>query len=741
MKTVSRALLLILLLLFPKGSMAAEPPPPLPPGMTQLQFDQLVESIARAVAKKLDDEGVTSSKANKNADDKAKPSSALAEDQATDPTSVRVTAFVSRAEAVLSAYPALRSNFARIPVLLDQSPRGGRSLWGFLALLTSVAIAAVGSEVLLRVALGRWRERLQRDAARSVPLAHRWPPLLALIGIDALALGAVWLVSYVAIGIWFPETDGQGKFAAGILTAIFAWRLYVGAFRIVLRPDLPLARIAQISDADAALVYRCVSIVSFFVFCMRIVHRVLTAIGTPLESIAAGQLPGTALELAIFVGAAYASRDAVRAWFSGIAGQSRLGRVMATRWLSIAIPFFTALALTQIYSAISLQIEVPTALLLTFNVIVGLIFFETLVAYFMRHTARDGNETAPAETAAPPRHAISRCLRVAVLILAAGIIAQTWIVDVLAILEPSGWRSLTHSSIVAGSTLFVAFVAWETVEFIARRHAAPASAIGPDGQARGEAEPEATRLATIMPVLRVTLLILIGLVALLVVLSELGVNIAPILAGASVFGLAISFGSQTLVRDVVSGIFYLADDAFRVGEYIDCGKAKGTVESFTMRSVRLRHQNGPVHTIPFGQLGQITNFSRDWSTVKFALRFMGNTDLEKLRKIVKAIGIEMMEDPDLKGEILEPLKMMGVVDIADSALVVRFKFTARPGNPTIIQRNAMKRMVRAFQDAGIVFGNAFVAVQTVGGPTEPSVGAAASLAIAKQKAEAAALGS
>ena len=89
-------------------------------------------------------------------------------------------------------------------------------------------------------------------------------------------------------------------------------------------------------------------------------------------------------------------------------------------------------------------------------------------------------------------------------------------------------------------------------------------------------------------------------------------NITPLIAGASVFGLAISFGSQTLVRDIVSGIFYLTDDAFRVGEYIDCGKAKGTVEGFTLRSIRLRHQNGQVHTIPFGQLGQITNFSRDW---------------------------------------------------------------------------------------------------------------------------------
>ena len=99
----------------------------------------------------------------------------------------------------------------------------------------------------------------------------------------------------------------------------------------------------------------------------------------------------------------------------------------------------------------------------------------------------------------------------------------------------------------------------------------------------------------------------------------------------------------------MSGIFYLADDAFRVGEYIDCGKAKGTVEGFTLRSIKLRHQNGQVHTIPFGQLGQITNFSRDWITVKFNLRFARDTDIEKLRKAAKKIGADMMEDPGVQG--------------------------------------------------------------------------------------------
>jgi small-conductance mechanosensitive channel len=112
-----------------------------------------------------------------------------------------------------------------------------------------------------------------------------------------------------------------------------------------------------------------------------------------------------------------------------------------------------------------------------------------------------------------------------------------------------------------------------------------------------------------------------------------------------------------------------------------------------------------VHTIPFGQLGQITNFSRDWITVKFNLRFARDTDLEKLRKASKKIGAEMMELPAVKAEILAPFKMQGVADIADNALLVRFKFTARPGNPAMIQREAMKRMFSTLPGLGIEFAS------------------------------------
>ncbi len=139
-----------------------------------------------------------------------------------------------------------------------------------------------------------------------------------------------------------------------------------------------------------------------------------------------------------------------------------------------------------------------------------------------------------------------------------------------------------------------------------------------------------------------------------------------------------------------------------------------------------------MHTIPFGQLGQITNFSRDWTTVKFNLRFARDTDIEKLRKAVKQIGLQQAEEAEFKADIMTPLKMQGVADITDTALVVRFKFMVRPTNPSLMQRDAIKRMIREFPALGINFANAYISVQTMGSPE--AAGAAAAQLMREQPA-------
>ncbi|WP_068075039.1 mechanosensitive ion channel family protein [Methylobacterium sp. CCH7-A2] len=261
------------------------------------------------------------------------------------------------------------------------------------------------------------------------------------------------------------------------------------------------------------------------------------------------------------------------------------------------------------------------------------------------------------------------------------------------------------AAFLIGYLLFEGVSAWLTARFVPPSRASQLLA--------DEDEPTpASRLSTVVPVARGFLAALILGVSALVALATLGLDTTPLLAGAGIFGLAISFGSQSLVRDVVAGIFFLVDDAFRLGEYIETGKLKGSVERITLRSIQLRHQNGQVHTLPFGQLGSVTNFSRDWVTMKFNLRLARNVDIETVRKTVKRIGQELLVDPELGREFIQPLKLQGIADILENALVLRFKFTVRPAKPTVVQREALKRIVRVFAEKGIAFAANTVFVES-----------------------------
>ncbi|PST63711.1 mechanosensitive ion channel protein [Rhizobium sp. SEMIA4064] len=239
----------------------------------------------------------------------------------------------------------------------------------------------------------------------------------------------------------------------------------------------------------------------------------------------------------------------------------------------------------------------------------------------------------------------------------------------------------------------------------------------------------AGRLRTLLPIFRNALAAIVIAAAVLTVLSEMGVQIGPLIAGAGIFGVAIGFGSQTLVKDIVSGIFYLMDDAFRVGEYIQSGSYKGTVESFSLRSVRLRHHRGPVFTVPFGELGAVQNMSRDWAIDKFMLRVPFNTDVAKAKKIAKQIGEQLKEDPEIGPQILETLKMKGVEQIGDFGIELSFAFTVLPGRQTYIRRRAYTMIRDAFMENGIEFAQPTVQV----GGEEKSDTAAAALTMHKKR--------
>jgi moderate conductance mechanosensitive channel len=181
------------------------------------------------------------------------------------------------------------------------------------------------------------------------------------------------------------------------------------------------------------------------------------------------------------------------------------------------------------------------------------------------------------------------------------------------------------------------------------------------------------------------------------------VEIGPLIAGAGIFGVAIGFGSQTLVKDIISGIFYLLDDAFRVGEYIQSGSYKGAVEKLGFRSVKLRHHRGPVFTIPYGQLGAVENMSRDWVIDKLTIGVSYDSDFDKAKKLIKQIGKELAADPEFAPNIIEPLKMQGVEQFGDYGIQIRLKMMTKPGEQFVIRRRALALIKQAFDANDIRF--------------------------------------
>jgi small-conductance mechanosensitive channel len=559
---------------------------------------------------------------------------------------------------------------------------------------------------------------------------------------DLLGLVGLLIVFYTAHVTWFFDHSPRSELAVSLFGGLIHWRLLMLPVDVLLRPRQPEARLIQAADHHAGHMRQLAAWLLGFVAFSQAGLRALLYSGIPVPAVQF---------LALIVGLINA---ALALYFI-----SRLRRALALRsaavsgtetpaattflerlWHPLALAFIFAAAVAWLLGAIFSDLSVYWSLVDTGAILLGVLILQSVAATWLTRTAPDGIDAAALAHRARWNRLIRRCVGVALWLAAVVLIVEIWMACLAHILPAAQWRASRGSVVSAAVTLYIAYVLWQIV-FLHTEHQVPVPQ-QPTAEGNAGPAPIATRLQTMMPVLRIFMLVTIALVAVLIALSNLGVNTTSLIAGASIFGLAISFGSQSLVHDIVSGIFFMADDAFRIGEYIDTGKAKGTVEGMSVRSLRMRHQNGQIHVIPFGQIQQVTNFSRDWTTMKFNLRLALDTDVDKVRKVVKQIGVDMMQDPDLAAELYQPLKMQGVTEIDSNGLVVRLKFTAKPGQPTFVYREALKRIYKQFALKGIEFANTSVMVQTRGEPPSPeeaaklaTLGAAAHAGTAQAAAE------
>jgi small-conductance mechanosensitive channel len=269
-------------------------------------------------------------------------------------------------------------------------------------------------------------------------------------------------------------------------------------------------------------------------------------------------------------------------------------------------------------------------------------------------------------------------------------------------------RMFTRSALSILLILLLSFITWQLIK--ARIDQKLKEEMPDDDEEAEEGGAGGSRMGTLLVLLRKFVLAVMFVMVSLIVLSSLGVNIGPLIAGAGVLGLAIGFGAQTLVKDIISGVFFLIDDAFRVGDFIEISGTKGMVEHISLRSLRLRNPRGPIHTIPFGSMGTVTNNSRDYIISKLDFRVRYDTDVNRVRKIIKKINKIIMKDEEMGPVMLGKLKSQGVRELDDSAMVMRVKFKTVPGEQFVIRREVFRMMQEAFRDNGIEFAHRNVTV-------------------------------
>ena len=258
-------------------------------------------------------------------------------------------------------------------------------------------------------------------------------------------------------------------------------------------------------------------------------------------------------------------------------------------------------------------------------------------------------------------------------------------------------------------TLVIALFVWESINSAINRHLEKLS--------RDAEAARTARVRTLLPMLRTALLFLMIIVVSLIVLNELGVNIAPLLAGAGVIGIAIGFGSQKLVQDVITGIFLLAEDAIAVGDVVNVAGQGGVVEALSIRSIRLRSIDGTVHIVPFSAVTTVSNMTKDFAFAVFDVGVAYGEDTDRVVEVLRAVGAEMRAEPRWANVIREPLEVMGVDRFLDSAVVIRCRFRTNPGSQWAVSREFNRRYKKRFDELGIEipFPYRKVVVQAQGG--------------------------
>jgi small conductance mechanosensitive channel len=219
---------------------------------------------------------------------------------------------------------------------------------------------------------------------------------------------------------------------------------------------------------------------------------------------------------------------------------------------------------------------------------------------------------------------------------------------------------------------------------------------------RQKEDPEfQKRTQTLGSIIRYVLIAAIFIVAAMTMLKELGVEIAPVLAAAGIVGLAVGFGAQSLVKDVISGFFILLEDQIRVGDVVEIAGKGGLVEKINLKTTILRDLAGNVHYVPNGHIGVVTNMTKEYSRYVFDIGVAYREDVDEVIEVIKEVDEELRNDPEYKDDILEPIEIFGLDQFAGSAVIVKARTTTMPIKQWRIGREFNRRLKKKFDERNI----------------------------------------
>ncbi len=274
--------------------------------------------------------------------------------------------------------------------------------------------------------------------------------------------------------------------------------------------------------------------------------------------------------------------------------------------------------------------------------------------------------------------------------------ARLWGVSLAEVVEENvAARGIAHAVTAIIATVFIAWLLWILVD------TAITEALNPGGP-RNKSRNPSMRARTMLPLLRNVLLVSIMTIAGIVTAANLGINVTPLLAGAGVIGLAIGFGAQSLVTDLITGLFIIIEDTISVGDWIDVdGGHAGTVEHLSIRTVRLRDGQGAIHAIPFSQIKIVKNLSRDFAYAVFEVRMSFSTDVDQITQLIREVGADLMADFRYRREMLGPIEVWGLDRFDPNWMVVKGQIKTRPLQQWSVARAFNLRLKRKMDEAGI----------------------------------------